>query len=108
MYSSNMSIVLAALVLATSCEGVGGRESDGSEATLPEAAALSSSAGGAEPTRSSVGGQEACQPGDTVSSIACVRALEKSDDTTEEVETPPAKPRTNGKANGQMSLDDIK
>jgi DNA gyrase subunit A len=52
------------------------------------------------------------QAGDTVSSIACVSALEKSDDSSEEVETPPAKPstngQTNGKANGQMSLDDIK
>ena len=67
MYSSKMGIVLVALVLATSCEGVGGRESDGSEATLPEAGALGLSAGGAEPTRSNVGGQVACQPGDTVS-----------------------------------------
>ena len=48
------------------------------------------------------------QPGDTVSSIACVRALETSDEKTDEVEAPPAKPSTNGKANGQMSLDDIK
>jgi hypothetical protein len=68
MYFTNMGIALAALALATSCKGVGGRASDGqtSEDTLAESGALSLNAGGGERPRSNVVGQAGCQSGDTV------------------------------------------
>ena len=68
MYFANMGFVLAALALATSCKGVGGRASDGqtSEDTLAEAGALSLNGGSGQPPKSNVGGQAGCQAGDTV------------------------------------------
>ena len=43
------------------------------------------------------------QPGDSVSSIACVKSLDEPD----EVVSPAAEPSTNGKANGQISLEGL-
>lgn len=43
------------------------------------------------------------QPGDSVSSIACVKSLE----SIEESKNPAPKPSTNGKGNGQLPLNGI-
>ena len=48
------------------------------------------------------------QPGDAVSSIACVQDLEKAEEAAEAKAKPSTNGRSNGKASGQLSLDDLK